>query len=217
MKNPSVFIAIPSMEHWNASFGMSLINMVASMGKPLKGGGKIDRYSVFNTKGSILPKSRHQLVLAAMGSKCSHMLFLDSDMTFPSFTLHQLLAANVDVIATNCAVKRLPSAGTARHKTSEYSGKVINSSELSGVEQVWRVGTGVMLIKMDVFQRIKLPWFETRWNPAIDDFVGEDWAFCERLDDAGIPIYVDHTLSKHIGHIGAYTYEQKDIQLETNT
>lgn len=43
------------------------------------------------------------------------------------------------------------------------------------------------------------------------DFVGEDWYFCEKLQAAGIPRYVDHSLSLEIGHKGDYIYEHSDI------
>lgn len=213
MKNPSVFIGIPSGSDWKADFGMSLAALMASAGRPLKGGGFIERVQLWNTKGSILSRSRHTLVRKAQELQCSHILFIDSDMVFPNWTLHALLAHDKAVVAANCAVKQLPSLPTARQQGDKPAGTLVDSRETRGISRVWRVGTGVMLLKTSVFNSIQQPWFDITWNEANDDYTGEDWSLCEKLDAAGIPVYVDHDLSRHIGHVGSYTYEHKDIEL----
>lgn len=213
MKNPSVFIGIPSGSDWKADFGMSLAALMASAGRPLKGGGFIERVQLWNTKGSILSRSRHTLVRKAQELECSHIFFIDSDMVFPNWTLHALLSHDKAVVAANCAVKQLPSLPTARQQGDKPAGTLVDSRETRGISRVWRVGTGVMLLKTSVFNSIQQPWFDITWNEANDDYTGEDWSLCEKLDAAGIPVYVDHDLSRHIGHVGSYTYEHKDIEL----
>lgn len=212
MSNPSVFIAIPSGSEWKADFGMSLAGLMGALGKPLKGGDHIERIQLWNTKGSILSRSREMLVDRAIDHECSHILFLDSDMVFPNWTLHRLLEHNKAVVAANCAVKTIPSNPTARKEsTCNFAGDGIYSSDGIGIEKVWRVGTGVMLIKTLVFDTIAKPRFPITWNETNQDYTGEDWGFCEKLQTAGIPIWVDHTLSRHIGHTGSYEYGHKDI------
>lgn len=214
MQNPSVFIGIPSTDTWKADFGMSLAGMVASAARPLKGGGFIERIQLWNTKGSILSRSRHTLVMKAKELGCTHILFVDSDMTFPNWTLHQLLSHNKAVVAANCVVKKLPSNTTARTETADGVGAPVLSLDNVGLQQVWRVGTGVMLVKTSVFDDITQPWFPILWNEQLQDYTGEDWAFCNKLHEAGIPIYVDHQLSIHVGHVGSYTYDHSDVAAE---
>lgn len=210
--NPSVFIGIPSGSDWKADFGMSLAGLMAAAARPLKGGGRIERLQLWNTKGSILSRSRHTLAEKALELECSHILFLDSDMTFPNWALHQLLSWDKAVVAANCVVKQLPSNPTARKQAVEAIGAPVFSGEGKvGLERVWRVGTGVMLIKTSVFRDIPKPWFPITWNEELNDFTGEDWNFCAKLEEASIPIWVDHTLSPHVGHVGSYTYEHKDV------
>lgn len=208
--NPSVMIAIPSGSDWKADFGMCLAGLMVTLNRPLKGGGMIERIQLHNLKGSILSRSRHKLVENALAQECSHILFLDSDMTFPNYTLHQLLAAGKAIVAANCAVKQLPSNSTARRDNGKY-GEAVLSSGNAGLEKVWRVGTGVMLIKTSVFADLPKPWFPITWNEEQQDYTGEDWNFCALAEKAGIPIWVDHTLSQQIGHIGSYTYQHTDI------
>jgi hypothetical protein len=209
--NPSVFIGIPSGSDWKSDFGMSLASLMAAINKPLKGGHYIERVQLWNTKGSILSRSRHALVMKALELKCSHILFVDSDMVFPNFTLHQLLASDKAVIGANCVVKSVPSNPTARLKGEQLHGVTVDSREAHGLQQVWRLGTGVLLIKLSVFSDLAKPWFNIPWNEELQDYTGEDWTLCARLEEAGIPIWIDHDLSKHIGHIGSYTYTQADI------
>lgn len=211
MQNPSVFIGIPSDSEWKADFGMSLAGLVAAAGRPLKGGGYIERLQLWNTKGSILSRSRATLAKKAIELECSHLLFVDSDMTFPNWMLHQLLSHDKAIIGANCAVKSLPSAPTARLKGDTPAGDLLYSNATQGIQKVWRLGTGVMLIKTSVFKDVPKPWFPITYNPETDDDTGEDWGFCEKVQAAGIPIWVDHDLSRQIGHVGSYEYTHADV------
>ena len=51
---------------------------------------------------------------------------------------------------------------------------------------------------------------------SLNDFKGEDWYFCEKLEAAGIPIFVDHEASSFIGHIGNKVYTHDDVLLPEN-
>lgn len=207
MKNPSIFIGIPSGSDWKADFGMSLAGLVASSPRPLIGGGHIERLRLWNTKGSILSRSRHTLASKALEEECSHILFIDSDMTFPNFTLHQLLRWDKDVVAANCVTKSIPALPTARQFDKDNpAGRLVSSLGREGLEKVWRIGTGVMLVKTKVFKKLPQPWFPITWQPENDDYTGEDWNFCKACADAKIDVFIDHGLSQHIGHVGSLEY-----------
>lgn len=206
MKNPSVFIGIPSGTEWKADFGMCLAGLVAAAPKPLKNGAVIERLRLWNTKGSILSRSRHTLAEKAIEEGCSHILFVDTDMTFPNWTLHQLLSADKDIVAANCVTKCLPALATARQKSTNPAGELLDSRGKSGLEKVWRVGTGIMLIKTSVFAKLPQPWFPITWEELNNDYTGEDWNFCKLALEHGLQIWVDHDLSKQIGHIGNFEF-----------
>lgn len=213
--NPvSVLVGIPSGGDWKPNFGMSLVNMVLASQGTLRSGGRVERLSLYNVRGSILPRNRSEIVARALEGRFSHILFLDDDMLFPQHTLMRLLDHGKAVIACNCPTKMLPSTSTARAKSEDVHGVPINSAETTGVGKVWRVGTGIMLLETRVFRNLPHPWFPIEWNAKLGDYVGEDWAFCSRLEEAGIPIHVDHTLSLEIGHIGSHTFQHSDIPLK---
>lgn len=209
--NPKVTIAVPSGFMVHADFMMSLAGVLTSAPLPLHNKGRIERLNLYNTKGSILPKSRTQLVKLAQKAESTHILFIDSDQTFPEWTLHQLLKHGRQCVAANIATKTIPANPTARIWNPEKpAGDLVYTTPVSPeLERVWRVGTGIMLIEMSVFDKVPEPWFPMDWSPLMQDYVGEDWNFCEKLTDAGVPIFVDHKLSRYIGHLGQleYTHE----------
>ena len=59
-------------------------------------------------KGTILPKSREELVFMALQQDYTHIFFLDSDMRFPRHSLLHLLARNAYVVGANYATRRYP-------------------------------------------------------------------------------------------------------------
>jgi hypothetical protein len=200
-----VMIGIPSGSTWEADFGMSMLSLIAhSSGRTPENYASL-ACAVNNVKGSILPQSRQQLVRKAQEMKATHILFLDSDMTFPGWSLIKLLELGVDVAAANCVTKSIPPNPTARFKGDTPDGEVVyhyDYVEEGGPDtvDVWRVGTGVMLIDMKVFDRIEKPWFPIEYDG--ERLVGEDWGFCKKCEEAGIKLTVDVELSMSIGHIG---------------
>ena len=211
MKKVKLMIGVPSTTMVHADFATCLGSMLADLCYPIEN--IKHQYVVMNVKTSILPKSREKLAEAAVQNGATHILFLDSDMTFPQQTARELLKYDFPVVAANCPTKTFPSNPTARlHDPQNPAGQLLHFDENSGLTRVWRVGTGVMLIDTKVFSHMPKPWFNTRWDIELQDHVGEDWVFCENLQAAGIPIYVDQELSVHIGHIGSYTFTHNDCE-----
>jgi len=210
-----VLIGIPSMHVWEADFGMCLTQMGLRLMRY-----RVADYSsgtavfVINKKGSMLPTMRHELVMDARKHDCTHLLFVDSDQTFPEETIHRLASHHELIVGANVATKVLPphTAPTARKKSVtpgfELLGDVVYTMEnSSGLERVWRLGFGLMLIDMQVFDRIPMPHlFDMKWSDDGLQYVGEDWHFSQACEARDIPIMVDHDLSKKIGHVGACEY-----------
>lgn len=205
-----VCVAIPSTETWSAQFGMSLAAMIADFcGSRIGLGGGQQDLQVRNVKGSILPKIRQDLVEAALAIKATHVLFIDSDQTFPPYLLRQLLMDARPVVACNVATKVFPTWPTARaFDPEDPRGKIVYSNKNKRrLEKVWRVGTGIMLIESSLFLRLEKPWFHMKYVPENNTWIGEDWCFCEKLQQIGIQPWVDHELSMKIGHVGPVSFD----------
>ncbi len=210
MREVKLALGIPSTDQvltdWAMCFA-GLFQYAAVMALP---GAETQDVRVFNKRGSLLPKQREETVWEAKKWGATHLLFIDTDHTFPPQLAHGLMQHMRPVVAINCTTKSIPSWPTARNFNPErVGGDVVYSDETKhGLERVWRVGTGVMLISMEVFNnpKVKGPLFAAHWDERNGNYVGEDWAFCEVLEKAGIPIYVDHDASRLIGHVGTVEY-----------
>ncbi len=207
-RNVSVGVLIPSLNTWDTDFAMCLLELFNhTMMTPVPGIKRL-ALKVFNQRGSILPLQRYNLVQNALKTGCDYGLFIDNDQTFPHDTLQRLLAHEKRVVACNIATKKIPSSPTARKYNAKWPlGEVVYTDpDSTGLEEVWRIGCGIMLIDLKVFRKLPKPWFMNRYDERHDQIVGEDWYFCELLEKVGTKIYIDHDLSKEIGHIGPYTY-----------
>lgn len=214
MTTMTVGIAVPSGESWPAGFGLSLVTMtIALLQKPVPGFEKT-AMKLIHERSSLLPRSRYNLVKRSIEAGCTHILFIDSDQDFPAYTLHALARHGKMVVGCNIATKSLPAGPTARNYSDKWVGghKVFTTAKSKGLEQVWRLGFGIILINLDVFKKIPKPWFEIKYNEKQDEYIGEDWFFCELLQKHDIPIYVDHDLSWHVGHIGHMTFTHEMVE-----
>lgn len=206
-------IAVPSGHLWEAEFGLSLLNMMLAMMTHTVPGYTQNVMKLLNKRTSLLPKSRQELIDDALHLECTHLLFVDSDQTFPSSLVHRLAKHGKNVIGCNIATKIQPSNPTARNYNSNYWGGdvVFTKPESMGIEKVWRIGTGIMLVNLQVMKHIPKPWFQVTWVEEMNDFMGEDWFFCTKLEEAGVQLWIDHDVSKEVGHIGQYTYTMDDV------
>lgn len=210
--SPRTMVAIPSGSSWDAKTGICLCNLFVD--HMTRGRGSL---GIHSKQGSILPELRQKLVETAIAQDMTHVLFVDSDMEFPADGYRRLLQHNKQVVGCNYAIKTLPSSPNARKiEKGNPKGKVLFTRPWDkGLERVWRFGFGFVLIDLRVFQEIKKPWFPITWIEDAEEFQGEDWGFCQKVDDAGIPMYIDQELSWEIIHGGRFpfTHEVIDQQL----
>jgi hypothetical protein len=159
-------------------------------------------------QGTLIQNQRADLCLDAMREGCTDVLFIDSDMTFPQDMIERLLAHDLDIVATNCARRRMPTGPTAQRYGENGERELIYTMpESKGIEEVGSIGMGVMLIKRKVFEALTEPWFETPWRTDKRGYIGEDIFFCRKAQAAGFKIYIDHDVSKEIGHIGTFEFK----------
>jgi len=197
--------------YWVNDMAMSLIHLTTAMLTiPVPGYAK-QQMSVLSSKSSLLPKARNELIVQALAQKCTHLLFIDTDQTFPSWTAHAMVSRRLPVVAANVPIKSIPSKPSARnYNPAWWGGDIVDTGpDSTGVQQVWRVGTGIMLVDLSILEKVQKPYFSTDWRVMPDgteECIGEDWWFCERLEAAGIPIHIDHDVSIRVGHVGNFEF-----------
>lgn len=214
-KELRLVIAVPSTSTWCAEFGMSLLFLASHLTHQVPGF-RAQQFRVHNKRGSILASMRQQLVEQALQHNASHLLFIDSDQTFPRDLVHRLLAHEKQVVGCNVATKCLPANPTARLRDGLHGTPLYTTFESTGLVEVWRLGTGIMMLDLNLFKREGMkqgPWFDQRWDEELQHYVGEDWGFCERLEASGVKIWVDQDLSKEIGHLGMLEYHHGFVEV----
>ena len=145
-------------------------------------------YDVLFHEGSMLHIMRERLVEKAIDRGCTHLLFLDSDMSFEKDAVLRLLKRKKEIIGANYNKRKLPLEGT-----------VENPKKATGLTTCDSVATGFMLIDLSIMKNLPRPWFFWGLNGESEDF----W-FCRRARDVGYNIHVDFTLD--VKHIGEFLY-----------
>lgn len=134
----------------------------------------------------------------ALEKDATHLLFIDSDMLFPSDALEQLLAHDKDIVGVEYHKRRFPLETVTAYMPD------IEPSETE-LFKVGIAGTGFLLIKTDVFKNPKMDknWFSFGRNAEGKNVIGEDGWFCNTARDAGYDIWVDPVVKMlHLGEFG---------------
>jgi hypothetical protein len=170
-------------------------------------------------QGTYVHSARDELLQGMIEDEVTHILWLDSDMTFPPDALIQLLQRQKPVVGINYSTKS-PTGKFVALKEVDWEGKtgstrLVTSEESTGVEEVEALGFGMVLMKTAFLKNLPpRPWFFFEWLGGPRGLqIGEDVYFCRILKEMGVPIYVDHDLSKECGHIGQFTYKTENAAM----
>lgn len=168
------------------------------------------------TRGYTIAENRSYAVRRASEKGCTHILFIDDDMTFPKDTLDKLLAHGKEIIGVNSQSRTLPLSTTVallkdgEHWPHDHVPPYWKMPDT--LFEVFSIGMGVALIDLAVFDRIDEPWFAFEVHPSGKVLVGEDAWFCREARSKGYQIWCDPDLP--IGHIGDYNYSAWEVKDE---
>lgn len=205
-----IFVGLASHDHRvHSRFMMSMISLVAS-----------GRYkcTISGVSSGGIHKARNCLAWEFLTKTDADYYFsVDSDIGFEPGHLDRLVSHGVGVVGGPYCHKKPGLEWSAR----ALDGKVPDPA--TGLQELVAHGTGFMLIKREVFEKIRdtrpelahvEDWSEnrgsTRWDffqegvvtePGYYDqptFLSEDFYFCKNAREAGYPIYVDTTF--HVMH-----------------
>jgi hypothetical protein len=160
---------------------------------------------LFTSAGTLIADQRENLAKEALKIDADWILFLDTDMRFPKDVFDRLSKHDKPIVAANYSTRGLPAKPVAFRNAlcNEY---VYTVDESRGLEEVYAVGMGVMLIKAEVFRNTPMPWFQIGYASATGHFFGEDIHFCHKAAKHGYKTLIDHDLSKIVKHIGTFEY-----------
>lgn len=199
-KTANIAICVPVRDHVTAVFAHSLAMLMKKCGETGQ------RTSLHMVMGSEVAMQRQQLVDEALETSCTHLLWIDSDMKFPTDTILKLLSAKKDIVAGNYCTRVSPHRPVAFKSAKNLDARSFTGN---GLEKVYAVGSGLMLVKREVYENMSRPHYSVTWKDDYTNLVGEDVFFCDKAASYGYEVYIDHDISKQLAHIGTRAYTIK--------
>jgi hypothetical protein len=171
------------------------------------------------TNESLITRARNTLTAKFLANEGStHLMFIDADIGWEPWHLLVMLNRDVDVIGGLYPMKSLPIKWCVNGFEGAEEGA-------DGLQEVSKTGTGFLLIKRHVFEKLKShpavkpfnndigldPALNTNMKTYFDTgvrenrYYSEDWAFCENWRDLGGKVYVDKRVL--LKHVGTYVFD----------
>jgi len=201
--------------------------------------------SSFMFNESLINRARNSLAHAFMKTDCTHLLFIDADIRFHAHEVLALFDADKEIICgiypkkevnwdeVVKAVKNDVPTDQLKHHTGSWVINLVDYTNTVTVPQnepleVWAGGTGMMLIKRSVFEKLAevtpqyvndvvdlsgtnkpreriVDYFGLMIEPETERLLSEDYAFCYRWRKIGGKIYAAPWMN--LGHVGSYVFE----------
>jgi hypothetical protein len=168
---------------------------------------------------SLISRGRNTLTAKFLhNTESTHLMFIDSDIGWEPWHLLVLLNRDVDVIGGLYPMKSLP----IKWCVNGFDGA---EQTEDGMQEVTKTGTGFMLIKRHVFEKLDAhpavrpfvndiglptelnPYMKTYFDTAVREgrYYSEDWTFCENWRDLGGRVWVDKRVL--LKHTGTYVFD----------
>lgn len=205
MTIPRISICVPTRDLCNSDFTHSWVKMVAHFCTHFVGRGQAEIINLMDL-GTLLPDMRNTLAEQSIKMGATHILWLDNDMNFPEDTIERLYRHGKPIVGANYSQRKEP----AKPVAAKNGVWVYTEEDSTGLEQVDFVGMGCMLVETAVYEHLPKPWHTLGWNPNKNTIVGEDVYFCRKAAGIGADVFIDHDLSKELGHVGYRTFSYKD-------
>jgi hypothetical protein len=171
---------------------------------------------------SLISRARNTLTAKFLDMPdATHLFFVDADIGWEPWHLLVLLNRDKDVIGGLYPMKTMPIKWVVNGFEGAEEGP-------DGLQEVSKAGTGFLLMKKHVFEKMKThpavkqykndigldPKFDQHLKTYFDTAVrqnryySEDWTFCENWRDMGGKIWVDKRVL--LRHSGAYVFCQEN-------
>lgn len=190
-------ICVPCQDSVSSLFAKSLASLTSELSA------KGVKHYLYFLNGTVISDSRMQLVSDSIKNGTEYILWLDSDMVFPSDIFFRLYKHKKDIVAATYSTRVNPPKSVSFIDEFDLDKRL---EKTSGLHSVFAVGMGCMLVRTEVFKNLPKPWFSHEWDNDADAFVGEDIFFCKLAYNNGYEIFVDCDLSNEVGHHGSKIY-----------
>ena len=177
------------------------------------------------TNESLISRARNTLTAKFLHTKEStHLMFVDADIGWEPWHLLVMLNHDKDVVGGLYPMKSLPVKWCVNGIPDAVQ------DDPSGLIEVTKTGTGFLLMKRHVFEKLNAhpavkpfindigldpvlnPYMKTYFDTAVREnrYYSEDWTFCENWRDIGGQVFIDkRVLLKHTGTY-VFDYQTQD-------
>jgi len=172
-------------------------------------------------------RARNSCAAKFLAGDATHLMFVDADIQFRPEDIVKLVAHDKDIVGGIYPQKTLPSKMVVN--TLE------NGKREGDLVEVGTLGTGFMLIKRGVFERMIAAGTQKYtdaigleesannyqydfFNCTIDSqgrYLTEDWSFCRKWRELGGTIWADTTIP--LVHVGYYRFQPDLEQINGNS
>ncbi len=190
-----LMIAVPTTDYVHAEFMKCLVDLNTRL---IKDGIDVETHIL---GGTLVYIARNRLAHGAIFNEFTHVLWLDSDMTFSPNILDDLMFCGKDMVC-GAFVSRRPPYGPCVYSSIEKN--AVTKVDSFGVEPFRVAGCGFAagLMNVDVLREVHAR-FNTCFHPT--DYYGEDLAFCMRVNEIGREIWCEPTVRPgHIAHVPVF-------------
>lgn len=209
IKSGSVVILVPVGNHIEPAVDESL-RVLEKLG-----------YTVWRKYGfSAIDQGRCVLAQQALDAGFEHLVWIDADVSFWPYDVEKIISLGLPFVSAPYTVKGWPAL------TTVFNDDEILLGEHGKLYDIKYAATGFMYTHRSVYEKI-VAYFDMKkvkiWGgqyqvypyfyPLIigDEYIGEDFAFCHRLREAGIKLFCDTRIV--LAHIGKYSYSLGFMQV----
>ena len=169
-------------------------------------------------QGSLVYDSRNKLCEIAINEGFDRIVWIDSDMTFPSdmvLKFHEDLDSGMDMVCGLFTTRKSPikpaiykEIGLKQHEGEAWPTPYVETVTEWGAEpfEVAACGFAAVMISVDLLKRVRAE-FGLPFSPVVG--FGEDLSFCLRVTQLGAKIMCDPRIE--VGHVGLHTYTVHDM------
>ena len=194
---------------------------------------------IFLGNESLIQRGRNTIAHHFLKTDASHLMFIDADQKFRANDIARMIKADKGIIGGAVPMKginwdRVRMGAVLNHQNLPSLTGIFNINKLGGHDmmdanlpfQVKHVGTGFMLIRRDVFEKLEpyVGWYTNGGNSIgrdkIYDFfkvqnvdnelLSEDYNFCHMYRQYGGTVWVAPWCE--LGHFGAYCFSGQYAQ-----
>lgn len=170
---------------------------------------------------SVVSRARNLLAQDMLDSKCTDLMFIDSDINFEAEDVLRLMAWTSDpkkgIVA---GVPRTRSVDKVYIATLDYDENRELTMNGMGLVRAKRAATAFMMVRRDVFETLhrehpEWVYYDEKsgrdvscifdFEKTDEGYIGEDYLFCDRARAHGFEVWLDPTIK--LGHMGVQEYD----------